>query len=303
MGRCDDGDMEERRGRGAREVVLPDPGTAIRWHTHGYPGPLSRWHHHPEVEFHLIRTGTGLMMAGDAMMPFEEGQIALIGSDVPHNWISDLGPGQVLPERDVVCQVRPELLVGLAGSFPETAHVRALLDRAAHGIVLAGESAGRARTTLESMGSHSPLRRLADVIEMLDIFAEAPRSEWSTVVTPGFVPDHSPDAAERVNTALAFIEDHLANDLHLADAADTVGMSPSAFSRFFRRTTGIGFSDLVTCLRVSRACGLLTSTDLPVARIQAEAGYANASNFNRRFRAQTGTTPLAYRLAHSLDGC
>ena len=33
------------------------------------------------------------MMAGNAVVPYEAGQVALIGSNLPHNWVSDIAPG------------------------------------------------------------------------------------------------------------------------------------------------------------------------------------------------------------------
>ncbi len=284
-----------RADRGVLEVIVPQPGAAVRWHAHGYPHPLARWHHHPEAEFHLIRSGTGHMMAGEALVPFGPGQVSLVGGGLPHNWLSDLGPGETLPERDIVCQVRPELLLTLAGRFPEAARISTVLDRARYGLVLSGNSARRAALLLEEMGGHSPMRRLADVIALLAVFAEAPPAEWATVVAPGYSPDLAPDTARRINITLDYVTSRLSGEILLEDVAGAVSMTPAAFSRFFHRTAGISFSDLVRRLRIARACHLLTYTDLPVSRIQGECGYGNSSNFNRRFRQEIGTTPSAYR--------
>lgn len=72
---------------------MPDAQASVRWAKHGYPSSLAKWHHHPHIEIHLIREGTGLMMAGNAVVPYEAGQVALIGSNLPHNWVSDIAPG------------------------------------------------------------------------------------------------------------------------------------------------------------------------------------------------------------------
>ncbi len=50
------------------------------------------------------------MMAGNAVVPYEAGQVALIGSNLPHNWVSDIAPGERLRQRDVVCHVRPDTI-------------------------------------------------------------------------------------------------------------------------------------------------------------------------------------------------
>lgn len=285
--------------RGVLEVIVPEPGTVLRWHSHDYPHPLARWHHHPEAEFHLIRRGTGLMMAGDALVPFAPGQVALMGEGLPHNWISDLAPGEVLPGRDVVCQVLPSRIAVLAEAFPEMLPAVRVLARAAHGTVLTGSAALVAAGVLERMGNHAPMERVVDLLTLFQVFADADEGEWHTVVTPDYSPDHSPDTAQRLNTALALVSDGLASELRLEDVADAVAMSPAAFSRFFHRASGITFSDLVRRMRISRACHLLVTSDLPVSRVQEECGYSNASNFNRRFRQETGVTPSVYRRLHT----
>ena len=71
-----------------RELVIPDPSSSVRWHEHDWPHPLARWHYHPEVEVHLIRESSGTVMAGDWAGPFGPGHLSLMGSFLPHNWIS-----------------------------------------------------------------------------------------------------------------------------------------------------------------------------------------------------------------------
>lgn len=88
-------------GSGALEVIVPDADAAVRWASHGYPNSLAKWHHHPQIEFHLIREGSGLMMVGDCVVPCRAGHVALIGSNLPHNWVSDVKPGSGWP--DVTC--------------------------------------------------------------------------------------------------------------------------------------------------------------------------------------------------------
>lgn len=285
-------------GSGALEVIVPDAEAAVRWASHGYPNSLAKWHHHPQIEFHLIREGSGLMMAGDCVVPFRAGHVALIGSNLPHNWVSDVKPGERLDRRDVLCHVRPQTMKALMTCFPETARFNLVLRRAARAVVLSGESAQAAGALLEGMGDHDSARRVADLIELFGVFADAPETEVATVVTPGYDLELSSDTERTVNEAIAYVTKNLAREISLEEAARLVSMSPSAFSRFFKRAAGIGFSDFVRRLRIGRAKRLLATTDRAVARIREEYGYDNASNFNRRFLDETGTTPSAFRKAH-----
>ena len=58
---------------------------------------------------------------------------------------------------------------------------------------------------------------------------------------------------------------------------------------------GTSFSALLTDLRMTRALGMLQTTDLPVGTIAAEVGYASASRFALRFRDRFGVSPSAIR--------
>lgn len=288
------------RGRGpVPEVVVPDPGSMFRWHEHDYPHPLARWHSHPEIEIHLIRAGTGLGFVGDHIGRFEAGHLVLVGSDLPHNWISELEEGQQLPGRDVVLQIHPERMEALAHVAPEAREVVALVRDAARGIEFFGAPASTAAMHLEAVGVTRGSARLAHLFSLFETLAAATPEFRRLLSSAAPLPPADMNAHLKVDAVIRFITEHLDSAVRLGDAAAHVGMTPSALSRFFRRTAGRGFTETVRRLRVIRACTLLEETTLPIADICYSSGFQNLSNFNRQFRAETGTTPGAYRRASS----
>jgi len=58
---------------------------------------------------------------------------------------------------------------------------------------------------------------------------------------------------------------------------------------------GRPFKALLLEMRVSHACKLLVETDATIIVITQQCGFTNLSNFNRRFKAFSGTTPREYR--------
>jgi AraC-like DNA-binding protein len=62
-----------------------------------------------------------------------------------------------------------------------------------------------------------------------------------------------------------------------------------------RTKTGWSFTELLTRLRVDRACQLLVRTDAPLAQIALECGFGDQSYFTRVFRKRIGRTPRDYR--------
>jgi hypothetical protein len=81
----------------ARELVPTVPGQSARWHIHDYPGPYCRWNYHPQYEIHLIQHSSGRFIVGDCIDTFAAGQLTLIGSNLPHHWISDTVPVSTSP--------------------------------------------------------------------------------------------------------------------------------------------------------------------------------------------------------------
>ena len=95
--------------------------------------------------------------------------------------------------------------------------------------------------------------------------------------------------------AVEYIEEHLADDLGREAVARAAGLSPSHFSHLMRARTGWSFTELVTRLRIDRACHLLAHTAQPLAQIAQECGFGDQSYFTRVFRKRTGRTPGDYR--------
>ena len=94
---------------------------------------------------------------------------------------------------------------------------------------------------------------------------------------------------------LAYIHEHVDDDLSLDDLANVAGLSPYHFLRQFRRSVGETPHRYVVRQRLSRARQLLSQTRLPVVEIALRCGFEDSSHFARRFRAQYRLSPSAFR--------
>lgn len=279
----------------ARELVPTTPGTSARWHTHDYPGPYCRWHHHPEHEIHLIQHSTGHTIVGDHIGRFRPGSLFLVGSDLPHHWISDLPSDGHVVGRDVVFQFHPRWLQECRRLLPELAVLDGLLERSARGIEFTGATAVAAAAELVAIGSSAGVARVQHILDVLSILDAAPDGEAHLLASPWTPGREGAGAADLVDRTLGYIFSNVSGDVRLAEAADLAGMSESGFSRYFQRASGQSFTDTVRKLRLTHACHLLEHTDLPVAVVSQRVGYRNLSNFNRQFRATYAVTPTGYR--------
>jgi AraC family transcriptional regulator len=95
----------------------------------------------------------------------------------------------------------------------------------------------------------------------------------------------------------AFLHEHYAHSLPLAQLAQIAGVHPVHLARHFHQTYRCTIGDYLRALRVDRAVEDLLATDLPLVEIAAAHGFADQSHLSRLVRTQTGRTPGGWRSA------
>lgn len=78
-------------------------------------------------------------------------------------------------------------------------------------------------------------------------------------------------------------------------AAASVQLSRRTFTEMFRNETGTTWLKHVGSLRIRHAAKLLATTDLPIASVAFESGFADLSTFYRRFSSSLHCSPAVYR--------
>lgn len=277
------------------EVIPPHPSKSFRWLEHDYPSAIAKWQYHPEFEIHLIRKSTGSLIAGNYIGPFGPGQVSLLGSNLPHDWMSDLQPGDYFENRDAVIQFDWDWIERCIAAIPEFAGVRKILDESRKGIVFLGQTRERAVALIEKMNSSSSLGKVRIVFNLLELFGTAPESERMYLSQDWVTKESTKEGRLAVEQGIAYIFKNLTTDIRMSEAAALAHMSEPTFSKYFKKASGFTFSDMVRKLRIAHACRLLDQTDKPIAQISEASGYSNLANFNRQFLSETGMTPTLYR--------
>jgi AraC-like DNA-binding protein len=249
------------------------------------------WHVHPEYELTLILRSRGRRFVGDHLDGYADGDLVLLGPNLPHTWQSAGGRG---PHEAVVVQFSEAFLGEGFFDAPELAPVRRLLERSRQGLQFAGRTRDAAAGRLRAMAARPGLPRLLGLLETLALLAGS-REARVLSSRPFTAPVRRADS-RRIDRIVRFLDDRFADGVTLPEAARAAHLSVPAFGRFFKRTTGKTFVRYLQELRVGAACRRLIETDRPVAEIAFASGFNNLSNFNRRFRALRGTTPREYRL-------
>lgn len=287
------GAMKRSRTGPDFELIVGGPQESFRWNVHAYPHDLAKWHYHPEYELHLIQHTSGKMFIGDHVGSFAPGSLVLTGPNLPHNWVSDIAPGEYVRNRDMLVQFKDSFVRDAIATWPEFKEIEPLLNDARYGIEFHGDAALVGANVLRQIGQVTAMRRLLLLFELLYELAISPERRTLSSRDYSDAPDSA--AADTIKQVIGFLMKNIAKDVHMSDAARYFGMSEPAFSRFFKRNTGHGFVHYLNRMRVNRACELLTGTDRPVTDVCFETGFNNLSNFNRQFRKLCGLPPSEYR--------
>lgn len=95
------------------------------------------------------------------------------------------------------------------------------------------------------------------------------------------------------------VRDYVDADLHgpvsLSAAACHARLSPSYFSRRFRRSFGVTFSRFVAARRIERAQDLMLGEAGNLCQIALACGFADQSHFTRTFSNLMGCSPARWR--------
>ncbi|RYG95216.1 MAG: AraC family transcriptional regulator [Alphaproteobacteria bacterium] len=283
------------------ELVHIRKGESFAAWAHGYPFRTVRWHYHPEYEIHLVVATSGRFYIGDHIGRFDPGQLIVTGPNLPQNWISEIEPGEIVPARSLVVQFPDEFVEQNMAGMPEMAAVLPLLERSHRGLLFDKATSDAVRPLIERLIETRGIRRLAIFWEILDVLATAPEPE--VLASLSYELDLSRFNESGMNRAIAYLREHLTDEIDERDLADMVGQSSSSFSRAFKRHTGTTLVRYRNQLRVDLAClALLTRPEVKIAEICYEIGFSNLSNFNRHFQKLKGMPPSQFRATFNANG-
>lgn len=110
-----------------------------------------------------------------------------------------------------------------------------------------------------------------------------------------------PISSERLNyekliqETKRYVVEHLTETLSVKKLADRIHLSPSYFSKIFKRQTGFSPYAYILTERLVRAKELLKNSNNSILEIAEQTGFHSESNFIYFFTSNTGISPYKYR--------
>ena len=103
------------------------------------------------------------------------------------------------------------------------------------------------------------------------------------------------NAMNYARRAADYIEEHLSDDIRVADVAREVGVAVAYLQRVFRQAMGMTMVEYLNRQRVEQSKRLLMFTDEPIVDVAVASGFNSRQHFFRVFSAVVGTSPQQFR--------
>lgn len=252
------------------------------------------WHYHPEFELLLITKGYGTRMIGDHFGKFTEGDLVLMGGNLPHAWISD--PYFLSSDNEDKCesiyiQFRKSVFGTHFIDMPELDSIRTILLKAQQGILISGKHKDDITNQMLRLEMQSPIEQLLTLIRLLDLIYH---TEYEILASRNYV-DQGIFSSKKMTQIHNYLIQNFKIDIDVNSCANHIGMTTTSFCRFFKKQTNVTFSVYLNYLRINFAQKLLRNTELAVKEIAFECGYSSVVYFNQKFKKLTGLSPGKYK--------
>lgn len=248
------------------------------------------WHFHPEIELVYVNKGKGKRHIGNHISYFNNSQLVLIGSNLPHIGYLDR---LTTNGSETLIQFLPDFLGKDFFKVPEMAAINALFERAKKGIRFNIEIKQRIGAKIEYLTDLEGVNRITSFIEILNDLATT--DDYTLLNANGFAFESVHQDSNKIDLIYKHINENFKDHISLDEVSDLVSMTVPAFCRYFKKTTGKTFTKLVNEYRVVHATKLLAESNMSIADISFECGFNNFSHFNKLFKEFTGKSASVYR--------
>lgn len=274
------------------EVITPSFGSSFSFskYVENANSKAHLWHYHPEIELVYINGGSGKRQVGSHVSYYNDGDLILIGSNLPHCGFTNEQTGNT---NETVLQMKPDFLGNAFFDISEMKNIRNLFDQAKAGIAFGGETKKIIGHKIEAMDGQSQLEKLLSLLAILNDLELS--EEFKVLNAGGFSMEMQMQDNDRINSVFNYVKDHFQEAITLEEVAVLVSMTVPSFCRYFKKITHKTFTKFVNDYRLVHASKLLAEKPISITEICYESGFNNFSYFNKSFKEFTGKSASQYR--------
>ncbi|MBR4698452.1 MAG: helix-turn-helix domain-containing protein [Prevotella sp.] len=251
-------------------------------------------HNHAVYELNYVEHAAGVRrIVGDSTEVIGDFDLVLITSaDLEHVWEQNICQSENI--REITVQFDFNMSEDdLLGRNPFES-IRRMMNEAKKGLCFPLKAIMKVYPMLDKLSSIKD--GFYAFAQFMSILYELSLCEGArTLATSSYAKISVEDDSRRILKVKNYINKYYMDEIRLATMADMAGMSPSAFSRFFKLHTGRNLIDYIIDIRLGYASRMLVDTAESISKISFECGFNNLSNFNRVFKRKKGCSPSEFR--------
>lgn len=254
------------------------------------------WHYHPAIEIMYITRGIGTRFVGDCIEQYEEGDVCMIGPNLPHEWRNDdayFDKESGLRATCICLFFKREIFDPNFIRLPEMNNIRDLIERSRRGLKFTGNSKLEITRFIRSSVNDVGVRKVTNLLTLLELMATS--TEYELLASVGFTNSVNSEDFERFNKVYKFLVKNFATSIRLEEVSTLVGLTPTAFCRYFKERTKKTFVEYLNEMRIGYSKKLLLENKMKISTISGEVGFPNLSNFISQFKKVTGMSPSQFQ--------
>ncbi len=251
-------------------------------------------HCHAEYELNFIENGAGVRrIVGDSVEEIGDYELTLVaGERLEHAW--EQGNCRSGDVREITIQFSRTLFPEDLLARKQFRTIREMFLKAADGLAFSLKAIMKVYSMLDVLSSEQDgFEQFQHLLQILYVLSND--EDARVLASSSFAQEVRSVESRRVRKVQEYINAHFQEEIRLDDCAEMVGMTPSAFSRFFKQHTNRTLMDYIIDIRLGNAARLLVDTAMGISEISYACGFNNLSNFNRAFKARRGCTPRDFR--------
>ena len=274
------------------EVIEPDFGHSYTYQQFDehHPNKVGVWHYHPEIELVYVNGGSGKRQIGSHVSYYTDGDLILIGSNLPHCGFTDVLTGN---KSESVVQMKQDFLGNDFFNIPEMKKIQSLFQIAKGGVAFTGRTKKKIGEKIEIMEYQTDFQRLLSILNILNELGNS--KEYQVLNAQGFSLQTEVKDNDRINIVFNYVKTNSKEEITLEEIANLVSMTVPSFCRYFKKITNKTFIQFVNECRLVHASKLLAEKPISITEVCFECGFNNFSHFNKSFKAFTGQNPSEYR--------
>ena len=248
------------------------------------------WHFHPEIELVYVNKGQGKRHIGNHLSYFNNSQLLLIGSNLPHNGFTDR---LTINGSETLVQFTPDFLGDHFFEIPEMNSIKKMFERSKKGLLFGVKTKNKLGRKIEALPEKEGFKKVLVLLEVLHALSKS--EDYTILNADGFAFETEPQDSAKIDIIFKYVNANFKEHITLDTIADKVSMTVPAFCRYFKKVTGKTFTKLVNEYRIVHATKLLSESQMTITDICFECGFNNFSHFNKLFKEITGKSASKYR--------